>query len=696
MNGTLYSLGLLDSGIGFVTAGLIGVLFGFFLEQAGFGSSRKLTGIFYFKDMAVLKVMFTGVVVALVGYRFLVALGWLSPSDVLVLDTYWAAQIVGGLIFGVGFVMGGWCPGTAFVGMACAKLDAVVFLVGAALGSIAFNEFFPLVQPLYTGMHAGALDLPRTLGVPVKLVTFGFCIAAIVAFSGSTWVETRFGGKPKPSAKTRRHNRLAALGLVVLAAMLFALPEPTPKAAPSAIGADVAAAQSLLREVVAEKDHIEPADLADLMTEAGQKPVVVDIRPGPSYRQFHLRGAINVPLDALAAQAAAQLPRDGQVVLYSNGTTHAGQAWLELRRMGYANVRVLTDGLIGFWRECLTPPSLANLVDEQRAKAQFAEFAKRRRYFLDEAGPVGPPSRDGAESAVAKPPDTPRRAVQAAPVSVPMSEPGLAKHLVSVEWLAGKLTGHGIRILDVRSKPTDYSTAHIPGSLYLNIESLRMTADGVPSMMLPAREIAATLGRMGIANRDTVVVYADDRLQDATYVALALERVGHANYAVLHGGFVKWLVEKRPVTSELPQAKSTTYKPKPGADDFTVRLQSVMAAVRGKTAVILDVRPAAYYRGEKSDEARPGHIPGAVNREYTLDLVPDAGMWQSALVLKGEYERLGISRATPVIVHCRTGHQASQTYFLLRHLLGLASVRWYDGSWTEWAARRDLPAHVAR
>ena len=382
MNGTFFSLDLLNTPIGFLVAGLIGLMFGFFLEQAGFGSSRKLTGVFYFKDMAVVKVMFTAVVVALVGYRYLTALGWLRAADVYIMPTYWGAAAAGGIIFGIGFVMGGWCPGTAIVGLASAKLDALVFLVGAVLGGILFNEIYGVVEPLYNGLCGGAVTLSDSLGLPMNVLALALCAIAVLLFAGSAWVETRFGGIPRPDADTRRRRRWAAGGLLILAAGLFFAPVRAPVAT---MAGSTALPETFLENVAVGEDHIDPLDAAPLMMAAAPGLLVVDIRPAPDFTLFHLRGAVNVPLE----QLASRLPELGMaetVILYSNGTTHAAQAWLALRQLGFTNALVLTDGLVGFWRDCLTPPSLGEWpLDEQTAKAVYAEYAKRKAWFIDQA-----------------------------------------------------------------------------------------------------------------------------------------------------------------------------------------------------------------------------------------------------------------------------------------------------------------------
>jgi 3-mercaptopyruvate sulfurtransferase SseA len=678
MSPTLFSLDALGTPVGLAAAGLIGILFGWFLEQAGFGSSRKLTGIFYFRDMAVLKVMFTAVVTAMVGYQYLVAFGWLDPLGVYGLKTYWGAQIVGGFIFGAGFVIGGWCPGTAAVGLASAKWDALVFLIGALLGTIFFNEIYTTVEPLYNGACPGLIQLNQTLHIPQSWLVFLFCVMAVLAFAGGTRLEHRFGKRPLPEAGERKRNRLAAGILLVLAAGVLLLPA-RPSAAPAVTQpATRVASADVLTQVANAVDHIESVELADRMMAGEPGLLVVDIRPESDYARFHLRGAINIPLERLLAEAPVRLPKTGTVVLYSNGTTHAAQAWLGLHEAGWTNIYSLTDGILAFWRECLTPPSLAGIIDETSAKAAYRVYAARRAFFLG-GTPSSPQPTVSAAATTA-----------ATPAIPPLIEPGLEQHIISTSWLADHLKDATTKILDVRPKSTDYTSSHISGASYLCLENVRSTLGGVPAMLLPAEDIAVILGRLGIRNTDTVLLYSDN-LRDATLVSMALQRVGHASFGILHGGIVKWRAENRPLEKVFPKTEPAVYQTRPGADTFTANADQVLAILHdGKTA-ILDVRPADYFTGKKSDEARAGHIPGAVNREFKMDLVPDQEVWQSPDRLRKAYADLGITENTPVIVHCRTGHQASQTWFLLRHVLGFKNVRWYGGSWTEWAARPELP-----
>jgi uncharacterized membrane protein YedE/YeeE len=190
----LFDQGLLESPLGWTVALLVGLAFGFWLERAGFGSSRKLSAVFYFKDLAVVQVMFTALATAAFGLVALDVLGWFDASLVYRMETLLAPQILGGLIFGVGFAMGGWCPGTALVGIASGKLDALAFLAASLLGSLAYAAFYPSLAPLQDVGACGIVTLPELLhwtpGVVVALVV-GVALAAFYAIH-------RFGPRTQP------------------------------------------------------------------------------------------------------------------------------------------------------------------------------------------------------------------------------------------------------------------------------------------------------------------------------------------------------------------------------------------------------------------------------------------------------------------------------------------------------------------
>ena len=167
MTNTLYSLDALGTPMGFFLALLIGFGFGFALERAGFSSSRRLAGLFYFTDMAVLKVMFSALITAMLGLCYLLALGWITPDQLFFLPTIYGAQIIGGLIFGLGWGMLGYCPGTAVGATAKGRWDA---FWGGALGMLVgagiFSEVYPLLKDnLLRWGDLGKLTIPKVAGV---------------------------------------------------------------------------------------------------------------------------------------------------------------------------------------------------------------------------------------------------------------------------------------------------------------------------------------------------------------------------------------------------------------------------------------------------------------------------------------------------------------------------------------------------
>jgi len=190
---TCSSLGMLGSSIAFAVAAAVGIFFGFFLEQAGLGSSRRLTGVFFLRDMTVPKVMLTAVVTAMVGLGYLTAFGLLGTDSLLLPATAYGAQVVGGLLVGAGFAAGGWCPGTAVAGIASGRLDAFLFFAGALAGSILFNEMYPLTKPLASLGGRGARFAYETLNLSAPTFVFLFTIASLICFRLCEGIEKRRG-----------------------------------------------------------------------------------------------------------------------------------------------------------------------------------------------------------------------------------------------------------------------------------------------------------------------------------------------------------------------------------------------------------------------------------------------------------------------------------------------------------------------
>ncbi len=189
----LYKLGLFGDDASLLAAALLGVGFGFFLERAGFGSARKLTAQFYLTDMSVFKVMFTAIVTAMVGVFALSAIGWLDFSKIYLVPTYVLPQIVAGFVFGVGFIVGGYCPGTSVAGIATGRIDAGVYALGMLSGIFLYAESFnALFASWAEATPMGQVTLPAVFGIPPGYLVAAVAVMAIGAFALAERVESAF------------------------------------------------------------------------------------------------------------------------------------------------------------------------------------------------------------------------------------------------------------------------------------------------------------------------------------------------------------------------------------------------------------------------------------------------------------------------------------------------------------------------
>ncbi len=192
----LYKYGFFGDEVSLIVAVLLGVGFGFCLERAGFGSARKLAAQFYLYDMSVFKVMFTAIVTALLGVTYLGWIGWLDLSQVYLVPTFLGPQIVGGLVLGVGFVVGGYCPGTSAAAVATGRVDGLLYALGIFAGTLAYAEVYPSIKGFVNADAMGQVTLPQVLDLPWGALVFAVVLMAVVGFWAATRIEQWVGGRP--------------------------------------------------------------------------------------------------------------------------------------------------------------------------------------------------------------------------------------------------------------------------------------------------------------------------------------------------------------------------------------------------------------------------------------------------------------------------------------------------------------------
>lgn len=193
MIGPFVETGVLSTTTGLWMAVVIGVAFGWFLERGGLGNARKLAGQFYLTDLTVFKVMFSAIVTASIGLFWLSRLGVIDPALIYVPPTFVVPQLIGGIVFGLGFVMGGLCPGTSCVAASTGRWDGVAVMAGMLFGIFAFNEAYPVLEGVYASTPMGSATFPDLLDVPAGNLVFVMTVAAVSAFLLGERIERRFG-----------------------------------------------------------------------------------------------------------------------------------------------------------------------------------------------------------------------------------------------------------------------------------------------------------------------------------------------------------------------------------------------------------------------------------------------------------------------------------------------------------------------
>ncbi len=329
---------LLGSPQYFIVYLFIGFAFGAVLELAGFAVSSKLAAQFYFKDLTVLKVMFTAIITAM-GLVFLTSgLGILDYNLVYVNETYLIPGIVGGLIMGAGFILGGFCPGTSLVSAATLKIDGIVFALGAFFGIFLFGETVSTFETWWNSTYMGRFTLMELFNTETGVVVLAVMIMALLAFAGAELAERYVG---KKTEKQPRWRYGAAGGGIALAVAVLIVGQPTNTDKWNAIAS---VNQPKLDERAV---FVHPGEVLQYMNDRKIVTMLVDVRSEADYNLFHIRDARHVPMDELNSivEEFHALPDNAVVFVMSNDEDAATAAWRYLVAESVVNVYILEGGV---------------------------------------------------------------------------------------------------------------------------------------------------------------------------------------------------------------------------------------------------------------------------------------------------------------------------------------------------------------
>ncbi|NLO18773.1 MAG: YeeE/YedE family protein [Ignavibacteria bacterium] len=378
---------IIGNDLNFIVALVIGILFGMILEQAGFSTSKKLVGLFYGYDFTVLRVFFTAGVTAMVGVIALAHFGLLDMNLIYINPTFLTSAIVGGLIMGLGFVIGGFCPGTSVCAAAIGKIDAIVFVIGAYLGVLIFAETYPLWEELYFAQNLGNPQLFSMLGISQSLFAFLFVLIALFAFFFVSIIENKANGIKEPAIRfTPYYISIAVVGFA-LAISAFFFPNKKESLLKESNN------QSILQSY--ELDYISVDELSCRLMSDDKRIQIFDFRSSEEYEKQPLPKSTLFTIENLFEKEPSKLLhlRHKKNILIGSDELEAKRIGYIAKELGFKNIRVLKGGFAEFQKSILDFAPASALASNDVSEKDIYRFrfraSQRLPLLIKESKPSG-------------------------------------------------------------------------------------------------------------------------------------------------------------------------------------------------------------------------------------------------------------------------------------------------------------------
>ncbi len=375
---------IVSPNLNYIVALIIGIFFGAILEQAGFSTSKKLVGLFYGYDFTVLRVFFTAGLVAMVGVIAFNHFGIIDMSLVYVNPTFLWSAIIGGLIMGLGFVLGGFCPGTSVCAAAIGKIDAMIFIVGAFVGVLIFAEGYPLFEGLFKSANLGSPQIFETLGISQGVFAFVMVVVALFAFYATNIIENKVNKINQPAIKTTPYFASVLVIGLIMGIMSFGFSDRKSdllkligdeKYVVNTFGEHSCSDGSISNRIICPDEFA----LCLIKIEECNRIQIFDFRSDEDRKKLPLPKSTPMTIDDLFSKEPNKLLKilhRENIFVANDELTEKKMAILAMK-LGYKRIKILKGGIDGFRKDILEYKPLENpQTIAEKDRNHFRLYAK--------------------------------------------------------------------------------------------------------------------------------------------------------------------------------------------------------------------------------------------------------------------------------------------------------------------------------